>query len=116
MHCLKVSGLSKEVEAWKFVSKHLVSTNQTYTAPLGSEVNFECKVLNIGHVVRVWTWGDRIISVGNLMVRKDKRLSVTHEGDLKISDIGLKDAGEYVCEIDGKEVHYKLEVFGKQSK
>ena len=49
------------------------------------------------------------------MVRKGGRLFVSDEGDLKISDIGLKDAGEYVCEIDGEEVHYKLEVLGKQS-
>ena len=102
--------MSKEVEAGI-----LVSTNQTYKAPVVSSVNLECRALNIGHFVRVWRWGDRIISVGYLMVRKGGRLFVSDEGDLKISDIGLKDAGEYVCEIDGEEVHYKLDVFGKQS-
>ena len=73
-------------------------------------------MLNVGHFVRVWRWGDRIISVGYLMVRKGGRLFVSDEGDLKISDIGLEDAGEYICEFDGEEVHYRLEVFGKQSK
>ena len=115
LYRLLIPGISKEVEAGILVSKHLVSTNHTYTAPLGSGVNFECRVLNVGHFVRVWRWGDRIISVGNLMVRKGGRLFVSDEGDLKISDIGLEDAGEYVCEIDGEEVHYKLEVLGKQS-
>ena len=88
--------------------------NQTHKAPFGSSVKFECEVLNMGHFVRVWRWGDRIISVGNLMVRKGGRLSVTDEGDLKIKDIDLEDAGEYVCEINGEEVQYKLKVFGKQ--
>ena len=107
---LKIAGLSSEIEAGI-----LVSTNQTYKAPVGVSVTLECRVLNIGPFVRVWVWGDRIISVGNLMVRKGGRLFVSDEGDLKISDIGLEDAGEYVCEIDGEEVHYKLDVFGKQS-
>ena len=67
----------------------------------------------MGHFVRVWRLGDRVISVGNMMVRKDGRMSVTAEGDLEIRDIGLEDAGQYVCELDAEEVHYKLEVFGK---
>ena len=68
----------------------------------------------MGHFVRVWSLGDRIISVGNMMVRKGGRLSITDEGGLKISDIGLEDAGEYVCELNGEQVQYTLEVFGNK--
>ena len=95
------------------ISTRLLSTNQTYETPVGSSLHFECRVLNMGHFVRVWRLGDRVISVGNMMVRKDGRMSVTAEGDLEIRDIGLEDAGQYVCELDAEEVHYKLEIFGK---
>ena len=70
-------------------------------------------MLNIGNSVRIWILGDRIISVGQLMVRKGGRLLVTDKGDLVIQNIELKDAGEYVCEIDEEEVLHELEVFGK---
>ena len=75
--------------------------------------------MNIGHFVRVWRWRDRILSAGDLMVRKGGRLSVTQGGHLKISDIGLEDAGEYICEVDVfgevEEVRHDLAVFGKLS-
>ena len=51
----------------------------------------------------------------NMMVRKGGRMSVTDGGDLKIRDIRLEDAGEYVCELYVEEVNYELEVFVKSS-
>jgi hypothetical protein len=107
--------ISKEVEAGVMVSTFLLSSNQTYKTQVGSSINLECRALNVGHFVRVWRLGDRVISVGNMMVRKGGRMSVTDQGDLEIRDIRLKDAGQYVCELDAEEVNYKLEVFGKSS-
>ena len=97
--------ISKEVEAGLMSSTCLLSTNQTYKTPVDSIINFECRVLYVGQFVRVWRLGDRVISVGNLMVRKDGRMSVTDEGALEIRDIRLEDAREYVCELDAEEVH-----------
>ena len=74
-------------------------------------------MLNIGHFVRVWKHKDRILSVGELMVRKGGRVSVAQGRDLQISDIRKEDAGEYICEVDVhgevEEVRHKLEIFDK---
>ena len=99
----------------------LLSSNQTHhhQSPAGSSVTLECLVLNIGHHVVVWRQRDRIISVGNLMVRKGGKVSVIRGHDLVITDIGMEDAGEYICEVDMfgevSEVRHELIVFGKLS-
>ena len=76
-------------------------------------------MLNIGHHVVVWRHRDRILSVGNLMVRKGGKVSVIRGHDLVITDIGMEDAGEYICEVDMfgevSEVRHELIVFGKLS-
>jgi hypothetical protein len=92
--------ISKAVEVGIMVSKCLLSSNQIYKTLVGSSINLECRVMNVGYFLRVWRLGDRVISVGNMMVRKGGRLSVSDGGDLEIRDIRLKDAGQYVCELD----------------
>ena len=53
------------------------------------------------------------------MVRKGGKVSVIRGHDLVITDIGMEDAGEYICEVDMfgevSEVRHELKVFGKLS-
>ena len=77
----------------------------------------ECRVENLGKFVVLWRKGDRILSAGKLLVRKDGKVTVTEKYELRLSDIEETDAGEYVCEVDvfgeTKEVRHQLEVLGK---
>ena len=95
----------------------MLSTNHSYEVLKGSDHVLECKVENLGKFVVLWRKGDRILSAGKLLVRKDGKVKVTEKYDLKISDIEESDAGKYVCEVDvygeTKEVHHELEVLGK---
>ena len=95
----------------------MLSTNQSYEVLKGSTHVLECKVENLGKFVVLWRKGDRILSAGKLLVRKDGKVKVTEKYDLKISDIEESDVGEYVCEVDifgdTKAVHHKLDVLGK---
>ena len=95
----------------------ILSTNQSYEVLKGSTYVLECKVKNLGKFVVLWRKGDRILSAGKLLVRKDGKVKVTEKYDLKISDIEERDAGEYVCEVDvfgeTTKVHHKLNVLGK---
>ena len=95
----------------------LLSSNQSYEVLKGSTHVLECKVENLGKFVVLWRKGDRILAAGKLLVRKDGKVKVTEDYDLKLSDVEEGDAGEYVCEVDvfgeTKEVHHKLEVLGE---
>ena len=95
----------------------MLSTNHSYEVLKGSNHVLECKVENLGKFVVLWRKGDRILSAGKLLVRKDGKVKVTEKYDLKICDIEESDAGKYVCEVDvygeTKEVHHELEVLGK---
>ena len=62
----------------------------------------ECKVENLGKFVVLWRKGDRILSAGKLLVRKDGKVKVTEKYGLKISDIEESDVGDYVCRIRTK--------------
>jgi len=92
----------------------ILSTNQSYEVLKGSTYILECKVENLGKFVVLWRKGDRILSAGKLLVRKDGKVKVTDQYDLKLSDVDESDAGEYVCEVDvygkTKEVHHLLKV------
>ena len=94
-----------------------MSTNQSYEVLKGSSQVLECKVENLGKFVVLWRKGDRILSAGKLLVRKDGKVTLTEKYELKLIDIDESDAGEYVCEVDvfgeTKEVGHQMNVLGK---
>ena len=97
----------------------MLSKNQSYEVVKGSSQVLECKVKNLGRFVVLWRRGDRILSAGRLLVRKDGKVTVTESYELELRDIEETDAGEYVCEVDvfgqTKEVRHTLEVLGEFS-
>jgi len=92
----------------------MLSKNQSYEVLKGSSQVLECRVENLGKFVVLWRKGDRILSAGKLLVRKDGKVTVTEKYELKLSDIEESDVGEYVCEVDvfgeTKEVRHQLDV------
>ena len=95
----------------------ILSRNQSYEVLKGSSHVLECRVENLGKFVVLWRKGDRILSAGKLLVRKDGKVTVTEKYELMLSDIEESDAGEYVCEVDvfgeTKDVRHKLDVLGE---
>ena len=100
------------------VVPRMVSRNQSYEVLKGSSHVLECRVENLGKFVVLWRKGDRILSAGKLLVRKDGKVTVTEKYELMLSDIEESDAGEYVCEVDvfgeTKQVRHTLDVLGKK--
>ena len=99
------------------VVPRMVSRNQSYEVLKGSSHVLECRVENLGKFVVLWRKGDRILSAGKLLVRKDGKVTVTEKYELMLSDIEESDAGEYVCEVDvfgeTKDVRHQLDVLGE---
>ena len=59
-----------------------------------------CKVANMGSFVLMWKKDDRVLTAGNLVVRKDSRLQLRNDFSLEINSLKPEDQGPYICEID----------------
>ena len=46
------------------------------------------------HTTVLWKQGERVITAGDVKVRKDGRLSMAEASSLKISGVGVADTGE----------------------
>ena len=57
------------------------------------------KVGNIGGGTLIWKINNRLISAGDMIIRRDARFRL--EGyNLTITGVSVKDEGEYVCEVE----------------
>ena len=63
----------------------LVTSPLTLKVEEGGEVFLPCFVTRLGDCVPTWQHGDRVVSVGHLLVRRDVRLRVTGYYGLVIS-------------------------------
>ena len=57
------------------------------------------KIDNIGTSTVIWKKDNRIITAGSIVIRKDKRFSLDRF-NLSLKGVALRDAGEYVCEVE----------------
>jgi len=78
---------------------YFTSTSKTYKAKLGTSVTFHCQVENIGTSTLIWKKDNRIISAGQVVIRKDKRFSLAGY-NLTMHSVQVKDEGEYICEVE----------------
>ena len=51
-------------------------------------------------IVTSFRKGDRILSVGALLVRKDGKVKLRDDFSLEIVDVEESDAGQYSCQLD----------------
>ena len=57
------------------------------------------QVENIGTSTLIWKKDNRIISAGQIVIRKDKRFTLDGY-NLTMDSVQVKDEGEYVCEVE----------------
>ncbi|XP_023342737.1 limbic system-associated membrane protein [Eurytemora carolleeae] len=94
-------------------SPYFISTPRVYKEQIGGSVTFSCRVENLGSSTLIWKKDARMISAGNMIIRKDPRMNLDGQS-LSISSITDEDSGEYICEVEtfGAPLHqqHKLEV------
>ena len=81
----------------------IVTTGQVMRVEVGQSVHLPCMVNNLGKYVVMWKQKGRVISAGNLLVRKDNRFQLEISDNsftLKVSDLTVDDASDYTCEVD----------------
>ena len=81
----------------------IVTAGQVLRVQAGQSAHLTCTVNNLGKYVVMWKQNGRVISAGNLLVRKDNRFRLKISDNnfyLEISDLSLKDASDYKCEVD----------------
>ena len=81
----------------------IVTAGQVLRVQAGQSAHLTCTVNNLGKYVVMWKQNGRVISAGNLLVRKDNRfrLKITANNfNLEITDLSLEDASDYKCEVD----------------
>ncbi|XP_023339713.1 neural cell adhesion molecule 1 [Eurytemora carolleeae] len=69
----------------------------------GDTARLTCEVAGLGNYVLMWKEKQRVISAGNLMVRKDPRFQLSVKDGvfvLYIRNVQREDAGDYICEVD----------------
>jgi hypothetical protein len=64
-------------------------------------------VANLGEFVLMWKRESRVLTAGDLVVRKDSRIMLREDYGLEISELKAEDQGTYTCEVDimGKPIH-----------
>jgi len=95
----------------------IITVGQDVRVEAKKTARLPCSVNNLGKYVVMWKQKGRVISAGNLLVRKDNRFRLKisdNSFNLEISDITLDDASDYKCEVDimGRPISivHKLEV------
>ena len=61
-------------------------------------MELECLVENLGEMVLLWKRGARVLTAGEMMVRRDRRISLRGT-NLVITGVTAEDQGEYECEV-----------------
>jgi len=89
---------------------YFASIGKTYRIRNGYTVTLECSIENIGSSVIVWKQTDRIISAGEVLLRKDSRMSLIKSSNgfnLQLANVTPDDRGEYICEVEtfGDPIH-----------
>ena len=95
----------------------ILSEPETFHAQIGDSLVLPCKVEDLGPMVLIWKKGTRVLTAGEMMVKRDDRM-VLRGTALALSDINVEDGGKYSCEIEADSEYpivltHSLEVLGK---
>ncbi len=83
-----------------------------FRVELGDSLVLPCHVSNLGEFVLMWKRDSRVLTAGDLVVRKDARLRLREDFGLEITELRAEDGGTYVCEVDimGNPIHISHKV------
>ena len=91
----------------------IVSTSNLYSAPLAKNNRWSCAMSPLTCCRK----GDRILSVGKLLVRKDGKVRLGEDYSLELTQVEEADAGQYSCPLDvyghTQTLLHNLTVLGK---
>ena len=95
----------------------LLTRSQIFEIEIGEDLTLPCEVRNLRDFVILWRKGERIISAGNLLVKKNGRVKLMDNFSLQLINIETGDAGDYFCEVDfygeTQNVTHHVDVLGK---
>ena len=78
----------------------IISPDQSLQSEIGDKLILPCQVANLERFVLVWKKGKRVLTAGDLVVRKDPRIKLRSNNALEIANLKPEDQGTYTCEID----------------
>jgi len=54
----------------------VLSKSETFNAQIGDTVILPCKVRNLGPMILLWKKGTRVLTAGEMMIRRDERINL----------------------------------------
>ncbi|XP_040581372.1 protein amalgam [Lepeophtheirus salmonis] len=78
------------------------SIGRLYRVQVGEVLTLPCDVHNLGPMVLMWKKGQRVLTAGSMIVKRDKRITL-HKHHLVLTNLNIHDGGEYSCEIETDE-------------
>eukprot|EP00090_Calanus_glacialis_P003808 TRINITY_DN12843_c0_g1_i2.p1 TRINITY_DN12843_c0_g1~~TRINITY_DN12843_c0_g1_i2.p1 ORF type:complete len:446 (-),score=143.17 TRINITY_DN12843_c0_g1_i2:65-1402(-) len=75
------------------------SSPDSYQVLQGEKVLLSCRVTNLGDSTLIWKKDGRMISAGDIVIRKNARMKLLDQS-LEISDVTEEDAGQYICNVE----------------
>jgi len=82
-----------------YSSPYFTSSPGSYQVVEGEKVLLTCMVEDLGDSTLIWKKEGRMISAGDLLIRKDPRMKLIRQS-LEISEVTEDDAGEYICNVE----------------
>lgn len=88
------------VRSYPNIAPQIVSPDQTFRSELGDRLVLPCQVANLDKFVLMWKQGNRLLTAGKMVVRKDSRIRLRDDFSLEIEELRAEDQDTYTCEID----------------
>lgn len=106
------------VRSYPNIAPQIVSPDQTFRSELGDRLVLPCQVANLDKFVLMWKQGNRLLTAGKMVVRKDSRIRLRDDFSLEIEELRAEDQDTYTCEIDvlGKPISIQHHVSWSWSK
>ncbi|XP_059095815.1 brother of CDO-like [Tigriopus californicus] len=77
----------------------ILNDGQVFRAQVGDTLLLPCSVRDLGPMILLWKKGTRVLTAGDMMVRRDDRIDLKGT-DLQINSVDVEDGGNYSCEIE----------------
>ncbi len=79
-----------------------------------------CRVKDLGPLILLWKKGDRVLTAGAIMVRRNDRFHLD-KTNLRIENVQVDDRGDYVCQVETDDdepisIVHSVEILGKWPK